>query len=302
MAVRLAHLSDIHITTSPLGWRLRDYFNKRLPGYFNFRVMGRGRRFSNAETVLSDLVAEVEQRRPDHVVFSGDATAMGYAAEFARAASLLKVGDAEMLPGLAVPGNHDYYTVQSAAAGMFERYFAPWQQGERVDDAVYPFAQRVGHVWLIGVNSCTGNRWAWDAGGAVDVPQLDRLARLLDRMDGGPRILVTHYPIGLADGRKELFNRGLRNLGDLVKVAERGGVRLWLHGHRHGGYHLATSGHASFPAICVGSATQNHHWTYNEYTVEGDHLRAARRVYSPRDRCFVETSAFELTLAPLAVK
>ena len=36
-----------------------------------------------------------------------------------------------------------------AATGLFERYFAAWQTGERVDGAPYPFAQRVGPLWLV---------------------------------------------------------------------------------------------------------------------------------------------------------
>jgi len=32
---------------------------------------------------------------------------------------------------LAVPGNHDYCTRAAVQSGHFERYFAPWQDGER---------------------------------------------------------------------------------------------------------------------------------------------------------------------------
>src|SRR4029077_5906806 len=129
----------------------------------------------------------------DRVVFSGDATALGYETEFRRAADLLGLTHADVLPGLAVPGNHDYYTRAVQASGLFERFFAPWQQGLRVDHAVYPFAQQIGPLWLVGVNSCTGNRWPWDAGGSVGPDQLKRLEQLLARLDSGPRILVTHY-------------------------------------------------------------------------------------------------------------
>jgi 3',5'-cyclic AMP phosphodiesterase CpdA len=144
-AVRLAHLSDIHISATPQGWRLRDYFSKRVTGWINLRVLGRGRSFAMADAVLAALMTELRAtRHPDHIVFSGDATALGFPAEVCRAAAALGVGDPALPPGLAVPGNHDYYTRKDESSGWFEKCFAAWQHGERVDEAVYPFAQRVG--------------------------------------------------------------------------------------------------------------------------------------------------------------
>ena len=107
------------------------------------------------------------------------------------------------MPGIAVPGNHDYCTATAVRAGHFERIFTAWQNGERVGEAIYPFAQRVGHAWLIGVNSSTANRWPWDVRGGVGRDQLERLEELLHRLEAGPRILVTHYPVWLASGRRE---------------------------------------------------------------------------------------------------
>jgi 3',5'-cyclic AMP phosphodiesterase CpdA len=294
--VRLAHLSDVHITARPLGWRRRDWFSKRFTGWMNFRLLGRAFRFRRADAVLAAIRADLERRRPDRVIFSGDATALGFEAEFARAAAILDVGNPAGLPGLAVPGNHDYYTRRVAAAGLFERYFAPWQMGERVDDAVYPFAQRVGPVWLVAVNSCTGNFWVWDAGGGVDAPQLERLGRLLERLEPGPRFLVTHYPVCLASGKRERRSHGLRNLSDLIAVAARGGVCLWLHGHRHGPYRIDKPAVAPFPVICAGSATQQGLWSYSEYTIVGRQFHATRRVFSATQGSFEEHEAFDLTL------
>src|SRR5205823_4279813 len=108
-AVRLAHFSDVHITAQPLGWKRADWLSKRFHGYVHFSWLGRRRRFRNADEVAAALAAELRQRRPDRVVFSGDATALGFESEFARAAALLGVSGDDRLPGLAVPGNHDYY-------------------------------------------------------------------------------------------------------------------------------------------------------------------------------------------------
>jgi 3',5'-cyclic AMP phosphodiesterase CpdA len=294
--VRLAHFSDVHITARPLGWRGGDWLSKRLTGWMNFRLLGRGYRFRRAEEVVTALLADLERRRPDHLVFSGDATALGFESEFARAAALLPLTGPIRLPGLAVPGNHDYYTRGVQAAGLFERYFAPWQTGKRVDGAVYPFAQRVGPLWLVAVNSSRGNFWIWDAGGRVDAAQLGRLERLLNRLTNGPRILVTHYPVCLASGKRERRSHGLRNWREVVNVAARGEVCLWLHGHRHGAYRINQPDVAPFPIICAGSATQQGKWSYSEYTIAGGRLQARRRVFSARAQQFEEAESFELEL------
>jgi 3',5'-cyclic AMP phosphodiesterase CpdA len=294
-AVRLAHFSDIHITTRS-SWQREDWLNKRMGAWINLRILGRGYRFRRAERVLSALAGELSRRAIDHVVFSGDATALGFEEEMARAAHLLRVGE---LPGLAVPGNHDYCTRAAMRSGHFEQHFAPWQVGERVDDAVYPFAQRVGDVWLVAVNSATANRWAWDASGAVGADQIDRLRRLLARLDdhgGGPRILVTHYPVVRASGKRESRVRMLRDLDVLLSVAAQGGVGLWLHGHRHDTYVHRPPAPAPFPIICAGSATQTGRWSYAEYTIAGPRLHAQRRIYDRRSHTFRDGVTFELEL------
>jgi 3',5'-cyclic AMP phosphodiesterase CpdA len=295
-AVRLAHFSDIHVTARPLGWRAGDYFSKRFTGWLNLALLGRGYRFRGADAVLAALVADLRRRRPDHLVFSGDATTLGFESEFAKAAALLRVGGPDSPPGLAVPGNHDYYTRAAAASGLFERYFAPWQVGERVDGATYPFAQRTGNLWLVGVNSSSRNPMVWDASGRVDPAQLDRLGRLLGRLSPGPRVLVTHYPVCVASGRRERRTHGLRNLEEIVRIAARGGVCLWLHGHRHGLYQLARSDLAPFPVVCAGSATQHGRWAYAEHAVAGGVCTVTWRTYHSATGAFEETQSQTLEL------
>jgi 3',5'-cyclic AMP phosphodiesterase CpdA len=292
--VRLAHFSDIHLTTRPLGWALRDLRSKRLSGWFHLRALGRGRQFRLAHDVARALVAEFRDRRPDRIVFSGDATALGFATEFEHAAKCLHVGDAELPPGLAVPGNHDYYTRAAVRSAAFERDFAAWQTGERVDAEVYPFAQRVGHVWLVAVNSSTPNLRPWDASGAVGPAQRDRLGQLLRQLSPGPRVLVTHYPVCLADGRPEVRWHGLRDLTATVKVAADGGVGVWLHGHRHHPYFLAEPPGVPFPAICGGSASQMGQASYGEYMMTDNRLVARRRVYDQSGGGFRDGESFEV--------
>jgi 3',5'-cyclic AMP phosphodiesterase CpdA len=292
--VRLVHLSDIHLTVPTLEWRQADWFNKRLAAWMNFRWLGRGLRFRHANQVIERLMADHNSRGIDHIIFSGDATALGFASEMQHAAQALQV---TTLPGLAVPGNHDYCTIPAAASGNFERNFAPWLEGRRIGKETYPFAQRVGSVWLIGVNTATGNRWAWDAGGAAGPEQCKRLAQLLKELEPGPCVLVTHYPICLSSGKRERHTHGLRDMHELVDAAAKGGVSLWLHGHRHGFYYLPRPQFSPFPVICAGSSTQSGLWSYCEYTVAGNQFEVLRRVYNPQKNMFEDADRFALQLA-----
>ena len=294
MPIRLAHISDPHLTTTGLDWRWRDWLSKRAFTWLNLHAFGRGKQFAQADRVLERLGAELASRNYDRVIFTGDASALGFDAEFRHTARLLGV---DRLPGLAVPGNHDYCTRAAAASGGFERCFAHWQQGERTSQETYPFGQRVGDVWLVAVNSCKGNRWFWDASGRTGSGQLERLRRLLSDLSPGPRILVTHYPVCIADGRREGIAHGLLDVRRTIDVAAAGGVVLWLHGHRHSFYWFQRPKFAPFPVICAGSATQNALWSYGEYVVDGDHLLGTKRVFDPLTDAFRDADRFELTLA-----
>jgi 3',5'-cyclic AMP phosphodiesterase CpdA len=298
--IRLAHLSDIHVISPRVRWALRDWFNKRMTGWFNLRVLRRGELFRDSAEVLAALVDDVYARRPDFLVFSGDATTLGFDEEYALAASLLRVGAPDSIPALAVPGNHDYYTRLCPTSGRFERYFAPWLEGERVGDATYPFARRVGPVYLIAVNSATANRWFWDSTGNVGPAQLDRLGQLLAQphIAACPRILVTHYPIYVRGGSPEKRFRRLHDLEATLQVARAGGVCLWLHGHRHHPYQVPRSLRVPLPSVCAGSGTMRDCWTYAEYTLDGEQLHVDRRRYQPQWKTFstAETVALKLAL------
>jgi 3',5'-cyclic AMP phosphodiesterase CpdA len=290
--VRLAHVSDIHLSTNPLGWRLGDFFSKRQTSWLNDRL-GRRRRFRDAGHILERLRSELSRRGIDHMVFSGDATALGFEAELACGAAALGVG---LTPGLAVPGNHDYCTPAAARSGAFEHRFAPWQQGQRIEGERYPFAQRVGDLWLIGVNAAVGHRLPWDASGLVGRAQLGRLRRLLAELDPGPRVLAIHYPICLSSGRFEPAHHGLRDLREVVAVAAGGGVGLWLHGHRHTPYHFQSPPGAPFPVVCTGSTTQLGIGSYNEYTIEGRRVQGLRRRFDDKRDGFVDAEEFTLEM------
>jgi 3',5'-cyclic AMP phosphodiesterase CpdA len=292
-SIRLAHFSDIHVAAPHSRWRLRDWLSKRLTTWANFRLLGRREHFLAGDRILSALAVELHSRPFDRLVFSGDATAMGFEEEVSRAAEVLGVGRSA---GLAVPGNHDYCTPAAMRSGAFERHFNPWLQGERVDDATYPFAQRVGPAWLVAVNSAMANLLPHDARGRVGAAQLARLERLLQRLGLGPRLLVTHYPVYRADGQPEKAWHGLRDVDALVEVARRGKIVAWLHGHLHTAYHLIPSHHLPFALLCAGSTTHKDLWTYGDYTLSANRLLIQWRTWDDPKGCFRDGARIELEL------
>jgi len=291
--VRIAHLSDVHLTASPLGLAPRDFLSKRFGTLVNMRLR-RGKNFRLADEVTRAFERDCRQRGIDAVIFSGDATNFGLPNEMARAAEMLGVG---RMPGLAVPGNHDYLVEAAERSGAFERGFAPWQQGTRLDGQIYPFAKKVGEAWFIGVNSARANRWSWDATGLVDAAELDRLTRLLAELSPGPRIWVTQYPIALKNGSPETPSHGLVNLDEVLAIAKRGSIACWLHGHRHGFYHLDNPLGCGIPAICIGSATQHGNYCYGDYAITADRLSATCRIYDPALQAFRDGATFAIELS-----
>lgn len=294
--VRLVHFSDLHLTARPLGWTMSDVLSRRITGWVNWYAFGRAHRFRFAESAGRALVHDIQERRPDAVVFSGDATFLGFDREVQRAAEVLAVGDARLPPGLAVPGNHDLYTPAALTSGAFERCFANWQHGERVDSDIYPFARRIGHLWLVAVNSASPQSWPWDATGEVGSAQLQRLRRLLAQIDGGPRILVTHYPVSLSDGRPEKPWHGLRDLEKVVRIAADGGIGLWLHGHRHHWYFRPPSNSCPFPTIGSGSVAQFGAAGCLEYQIRGNTLCGKRRTFDTATASFWDADEFQLRI------
>lgn len=296
MTIRLAHISDLHVPVKRLGWGMRDLFTKRTTGWINVRLLGRGRRFQHAREVLQILHRALIERQVGHVLFSGDASMMGFPKEFEDVATLLGLHQEGELPGLAVPGNHDYYVGRSQKSNSFERAFEPWQRGVRVDEShVYPFAQQIAGVWFVAVNSARSNLWVWDARGGVGRSQRERLVELIRSLSPGRRVLVTHYPLLLANGKPESRWRRMRDWKEMRTLAMDAGISLWLHGHRHHSYILPAE-NLPFPCICVGSSTQTNRWSYNEYHFEGDLLHVQPRRFDPIRNEFVDGTPTTVSL------
>lgn len=293
--LRFLHYSDVHLTVPKLGWRPRDVFSKKVVGWVNVKLLGRGRRFRHAAEVATAMIADARHRGHDAILFSGDATKLAFEPEFAFAAETLGVGDSTLPPAVAVPGNHDYYTRRDIRIGHFERHFGPWLEGERVDEHRYPFARRVGHVWVVCLNSSHPSRLNTSARGGAGKEQLARLVRLCRILDG-PKVLVTHYPLRAGSGKLERRSHRLIDHAPALAAAKEAGIGLWLHGHIHQPFVLPLSSVLPFPVVCAGSATQTNKWAHNEYVIDGRAVSMTRRVWNPDSGRFDEAARVEFDI------
>ena len=257
-----------------------------MTGWANVRLLGRGKRFRDAPDVVRALVRRHRSsRKPDGLVFSGDATGMGFASEVLVAAKALGVGEGE-LPAVAVPGNHDYYTRRAVRAGYFEQAFGPWLHGLRVDAETYPFARQVGHVWLVCVNSSRYTCCRRTPAARSARPSSTGCIGCARSCRPGARILVTHYPLRTADGRVE---PKVHRLAGPCRGAGRGegtcGVGLWLHGHIHRRFVLSNPRPTSRSPWCVPAARpRTTAGAYAEYEIEGRAVRGTVAALQPRCR------------------
>ena len=70
---RVAHLTDPHVGPLPRP-RLRELLNKRLTGWVNWH---RARQETHDMELLADLVVDIREQAPDHIICTGDLCNIG---------------------------------------------------------------------------------------------------------------------------------------------------------------------------------------------------------------------------------
>lgn len=220
--MRLALIGDVHL------YRLRlwpwDLLSKRVLGQTNL-WFNRRHRFQLKR--LKPLLSQLDQIRPDHLLFTGDLTTTSLPGEFAMVSD--RLGQAmDRYKAFVVPGNHDRYTWTSAWTDRFGHTLGgfagkPWPLWRELGDGVA----------CIGLDAarptfCT-------ASGRLGEGQLKRLKALLAEKTFEKLIVVCHYPIGMPPGHDpEPWQHRLRDMVQLVEIL--GKVQqpvLYLHGHEH---------------------------------------------------------------------
>ena len=198
--------------------------------------MGRLERFAAAASSWMRILEDIDHLDVDHVLFTGDLTAMGDAAEFdAVQASVRHLTTEGRLT--VIPGNHDRYT-DTPGKRNFERVFAEQiasAMPEHADETGYPFVKMLGpDVALVGLDSTRVPGWSQYVVGRLGPSQLAALTRILDdpRMVGRTVHVLSHHGPLSPDGRREWQESALIDGPSLLAVLEDRDVVLH-HGHSH---------------------------------------------------------------------
>lgn len=262
MEFTLAHLSDPHLGPLPRP-ATRDLMSKRVIGYANWRS-GRNRHH-RAETV-EELIVDIREAAPDHVVVTGDLVNIAIEAEFVASAAWLATLGAPA-DVTVIPGNHDAYV-----PGAIERAAHHWKSYMSADEAggehAFPFVRRRNGVALIGLSSARATA-PFMATGRIDAFSLARLREVLAALgeEGLFRVVLVHHsPAARATG----WSRRLERAAAFRAVIAEAGAELILHGHNH----RASLDHIRgpekpVPVLGAASASRGAHASFNLIRIAG---------------------------------
>lgn len=227
LAMRIAHLTDIHVTEKP---RFAQIWGKRLWGSFQLFGLGRAAQFSReVQEKLADAVIGLE---PDLVVVTGDLTSQALPQEFEQFRAIYEPLFSRQ-DTILLPGNHDTYTWPTAGGVRADAYLQPW-----IGEGEYPRVREVRGVVFVSI--CCSRPGVY-ARGLCPEEQLVRLDSVLrdPGLQGKTVVLLMHYAMRDSQGGPyDVYYECLANANALEAVIGGHGDRISviLHGHVHRGY------------------------------------------------------------------
>jgi 3',5'-cyclic AMP phosphodiesterase CpdA len=171
--------------------------------------------------VITPMIEAIARIAPNLVAVSGDLTQRARATQFRDARAFL---DRLPTPQIVVPGNHDVPLHNVAA-----RFLQPLSGFRRyITDDLRPFYLD-GEIAVLGVNTA---RSLTIKRGRVNEAQI---AWMTERFSGCPpgivKIVVTHHPFDVPDGRDERNLVGRAHLA--MNALAQSGADVFLAGHLH---------------------------------------------------------------------
>lgn len=249
--MRFIHVSDLH---HQLDWKQRSWASSGLQGAIGrleLHGLGRMKRFAKASAHWAQILEDIDVHAPDHVLLTGDLTAMGHPEELeAMHETLRPLLDARRLT--LIPGNHDRYLEPRAFERVFSAHLAS-DLPEYADAHGYPFVKLLGtDVALVGLDSTRVSGLSHYFVGRLGAAQLAALTRVLDdpRLAGRTvHVLCHHGPLASPGARVELID------GPQLLRALNGRSVVLHHGHSHvRAWHRAENERPHL--FCGGSSTE----------------------------------------------
>lgn len=237
---------------SKIGWR-------RVAAQLELKVARRARRYVDAPQTIARLLDEAGSRGFDHVVLSGDLTALALDEEFEGVRTAL--GPLADRPDklTVIPGNHDVFTPGSLRKKRFEAWFGHLLDSDLPElrgEGPWPHVRLLGDdVAIVGLCSARVPPVPGIAAGFVGDDQLAALTKICEhpRVKGRAIHVVVHHAPLRPDGRLDSRHHGMADGARLVEAAVLGKVQTILCGHIHNRFRYAV---ANGPQIvCGGSST-----------------------------------------------
>lgn len=262
--MRILHISDVHVQIdySERPWRKIGW--RRVAAQLELKLARRARRYENAPQTIRRLLKEGEKHGVDHVILSGDLTALALDEEFEGVRDALGALADRSDKLTVIPGNHDVFTPGSHRKKRFDSWFGHLLDSDlpelRGEDA-WPHVRFVGdEVAVIGLCSARVPAVPGLAAGTVGEEQLVALMRILahPKVKGRTIHVVVHHAPLRPDGKLDRRDHGLSDALRLLEACRLGNVATVLCGHIHKRFSYQLMGGPRI--VCGGSST----WLGNE--------------------------------------
>lgn len=265
-ALRILHISDVHVQIDynerpwrSIGWR-------RVAAQLELKLARRAKRYAEAPKTLARLAAEAIRQGVDHVVLSGDLTALALDEEFEGVRKALGALADDPTRLSVVPGNHDVFTPGSHRKQRFENWFGHLLDSDLPElraEGPWPNVRFVGDSGaIVGLSSARVPAVPGIAAGRIGPDQLAALVRICEhpKVRGRQIFVVVHHAPLRRDGKADRRDHGLLDAAELLRVCTKGGVAAVLCGHLHLRYTYQVQGGPL--VICGGSSTWLGHEGY----------------------------------------
>jgi 3',5'-cyclic AMP phosphodiesterase CpdA len=254
--VRLAHISDLHFSTSTFG--LSQFFSKRWIGNLNLLL---SRKKDYLTERLFSLPALFQELKVTHVVISGDLSTTSLEKEFTLASDFIHAIRAADIEVFAIPGNHDHYTKQASRKKLFYKFFEASYTPEN-QTAVFGFnlkdhrvtARQIDQkLWLVALDTALATPLV-SSRGLFSEEMEANLEELLSQIPTDHRVLMlNHFPLFHHETPRKILLRADALRAQIQRFPQ---VKVYLHGHTH--RHCIADLRASNHPLILDSGSTTH--------------------------------------------
>lgn len=267
--MRIIHFSDIHAV--PRLGSVSSYFDKRLLGYFNYRLRRRAHMDWNH---VQRFVQRVKTLEPDLVICTGDMTTLGEPREFDLAKqALAPLVEDDSFDFLYVPGNHDAYVKRKASQASLHQAFK-WFNRDRWRLDQLPLVHTCGELKFLLLNQGSPAP-LWGSYGTLDERTRQWLDKHLPSLFEEPHqiVLISHFPLFDENGKALHWRRACRHVGPLQEALRNGQIALALCGHIHRPFTREEP--EGGLELCAGSLTQSGTFALIEYEAASETFQSS---------------------------